>query len=171
MLEGMRYAVVLWTSLVAVSALALTGCTSSGTPTAAPTTSASSLATVQPHTLDGDMPDHSLPLPTSDWKAGDPAFEVLLASTLHREGPCLVADSARNPTAVVWPAGFTASRSSDGIFHVHNVAGSVVASTGEKFSTGGAPGPTDVQPWKDMPCVGEYDLAFFVQDSMTGDGP
>jgi hypothetical protein len=82
----------------------------------------------------------------------------------------LVAGSARNPTAVVWPAGFTESLSG-GIIGVHNVAGSVVASSGEKVRVGGGYGPTDIRPWKNMVCVGKYNSVFVVQDTMTSDNP
>lgn len=168
--RGMRHTVVFFAPLLSVSLLALAGCTSSETPTVAPTPSVSSLETVQPNLL-GDMPDHQFPLPTSDWKEGDFAEQALLAATLHREGRCLVAGSARNPTAVVWPAGFIATRSSDGIISVYNLDGSVVASSGEKVSVGGGFGPTNIRPWKNISCVGKYDGVFVVQDAMIGNNP
>jgi len=116
----------------------------------------------------------AFPLPTSDWRQGDGADLALLNATLHRDGKCLVAVAATgppNPTAIVWPKGFTAFVFDKGVVSVRNADGTVVARSGQEISAGGGFGPTDIGPWKNMPCVSEYDEVFVVQDALTGDKP
>jgi len=156
---------------VGTSFLTLTACTSGGqNPSAAPSTPPHSRLTQPSMSGPVDVPGGPLPLPTSDWREGDPAETALLHTTIHREGPCVVGGSVRNPTALVWPAGFTAELLADGVVRVSNVNGMIVATSGQQISVGGGFGGTDIKPWKDTRCVGKYNGVFVIQDPMRAGG-
>lgn len=82
------------------------------------------------------------------------------------DGRCLVAGSGEYPTAVIWPAGFTASIDANGAALVRNAANLVVTASGEEIRAGGGAGSADEAPWNRMPCVKKYSDVFVIQDSM-----
>ncbi|MCZ3389743.1 MAG: hypothetical protein LH645_11670 [Actinomycetia bacterium] len=109
----------------------------------------------------------SFPLPSSSWQPGDSAEQALLTGILRLDGQCLVAGPPAHPTAVVWPADFSATIDGSGQAQVRNIDGAVVATTGEQITAGGGAGPTNFAPWKHMTCVSNYRNVFVIQDSMT----
>jgi hypothetical protein len=106
-------------------------------------------------------------LPSSSWKPGDSAELALLTGALRLDGQCLVAGPPGHPTAVVWPAEFSATIDGSGQAQVRNADGAVVATTGEQINAGGGAGPTNIAPWKHITCVSNYRNVFVIQDSMT----
>jgi hypothetical protein len=143
---------------------ALGGCTSAVAPAtnAAPTAPAASATASAP--LFGPTPK-PFPLPTSDWQAGDPALGALKFGLLRREGRCLVVGPARNPTVLLWPAGFTALQLPTGVVQVSNAEKTIVATTGKTLSAGGGTG--DGRAWQDQPCIARYSQVFGINDTMS----
>jgi hypothetical protein len=151
-------------ALLAAALWVLTGCTSTVAPTteAAPAATGASATASAP--LFGPTPK-PFPLPTSDWQAGDPAFGALKFGLLRREGRCLVVGPARNPTVLLWPAGFTALRLPTGVVQVSNAEQTIVATSGETLSTGGGEGGGG--GWDDQPCIARYAKVFVINDTMA----
>jgi hypothetical protein len=103
---------------------------------------------------DSDEPgwtSDGITLNTSSWEPGDDENDALGISTVSIDANgCVhleslegwITDFARD---VVWPAGYTASRESDGTVTISNPDGVVVAATGRRLEAGGGQAPPDTE--------------------------
>ena len=78
-----------------------------------------------------------IPLPTSSWRPGDVGMLALFRGRLTESQPgVLTADG----TALLWPAGFSAVRPSEGPVQVLDPEGNVVLEVGDTFEVAGGSG-------------------------------
>ncbi len=79
-----------------------------------------------------------IPLSTSSWKPGDLAMAALIKGRIQlSQDGCVYLKTAGVRNDVIWPAGYSADVSTDGVLTVRNPAGEPVGHEGTKISVGG----------------------------------
>jgi hypothetical protein len=100
---------------------------------------------------DSDEPGWSsngITLNTSSWEPGDDENEARISSVVRvGEHGCVHLRRKGKDVGVnvIWPAGYTASRQSDGKVTIMNPEGVVVAATGHRIEAGGGEAPGDTE--------------------------
>lgn len=110
-----------------------------------------------------------IPLSTSSWQPGDDAMLALITGriALSREN-CVHLQGRGGGTDVIWPAGYSADISDDGVLTVRNPAGQPVGHEGTKIRVAGGGSSADEagSRFPDLVCAVDPGWVVYINDEL-----